>query len=284
MRFEMVDVFASGPFSGNPVAVVLDADDIDPALFPQITRWFNLSETTFLLKPTSADADYRARIYTLEREMPFAGHPTLGSCQAWLNTGGTPKNKGVVVQECGAGLVEIRQDPANQAHLSFKAPPLIKDGPVDTGQLDRIVDQLRLDRSHIVAASWADNGPGWIAILMDSAEAVLSVDPQRHCAQRMDVGLVGPHEEGSEVAYELRAFFTDAYGALVEDPVTGSLNASVAQWLRSLGKVDGGYLAAQGTCIDRSGRIDIRFAGQNTWVGGKVRTMFSGHSSDWPET
>jgi len=282
MRFEMVDVFASGPFSGNPVAVVLDADDIDPALFPQITRWFNLSETTFLLKPTSPSADYRARIFTLEREMPFAGHPTLGSCQAWLNTGGIPKQDGVVVQECGAGLVEIRQDAVNQNHLSFKAPPLIRGGAVDAEQLDRIVDQLRLDRSQIVAASWADNGPGWIAILMDSAEAVLSVEPQRHSALRMDVGLVGPHPEGSDIAYELRAFFTDAYGALVEDPVTGSLNASVAQWLKTLGKVDGGYRAAQGTCIDRSGRIDIRFSGEDTWVGGKVRTMFSGHSTEWP--
>ena len=283
MRFEMVDVFASGPFSGNPVAVVLDADDIDPALFPQITRWFNLSETTFLLKPTSPIADYRARIFTLEREMPFAGHPTLGSCQAWLNTGGIPKNNGTVVQECGAGLVEIRQDAANPAHLSFKAPPLIKGGAVDATQLDRVVDQLRLDPSHIVAASWADNGPGWVAILLDSAEAVLSVEPQRHCAQRMDVGLVGPHPEGSDIAYELRAFFTDAYGAVVEDTVTGRLNASVAQWLKTLGKVDDGYRAAQGTCIDRSGRIDIEYAGEDTWVGGSVSTMFSGHSTEWPK-
>ncbi|MEO0417345.1 MAG: PhzF family phenazine biosynthesis protein [Pseudomonadota bacterium] len=281
MRFEMVDVFANGAFSGNPVAVVLDADDIDPALFPQITPWFNLSETTFLLRPTHPDADYRARIFTLEREMPFAGHPTLGSCQAWLSTGGQPKRDGVVVQECGAGLVEIRQDAEDPARLSFKAPPLIRTGPVEAETLDRIVHQLQLDPVQIVSASWADNGPGWVAILMDSAEAVLAVEPQRHSPSRMDVGLVGPHSEGGEVGFELRAFFTDAFGAVVEDPVTGSLNASVAQWLRSSGRVASGYRAAQGTRIGREGRVDIDYAGDDTWVGGQVRTMFTGHSADW---
>ncbi|MEO1647231.1 MAG: PhzF family phenazine biosynthesis protein [Pseudomonadota bacterium] len=279
MRFSMVDVFASGPFSGNPVAVALDADDVDPAIFPTITQWFNLSETTFLLKPTHPDADYRARIFTLEREMPFAGHPTLGSCQAWSSAGGKPKRDGVVVQECGAGLVEIRRSASDASLLSFKAPPLIKSGAVDEAELDEIVAALGIDSARIVAASWADNGPGWIAILLDSAEAVLEVKPPRHYPRRLDVGLVGPYPAGHEINYELRAFFSDQYGALLEDPVTGSLNASVAQWLKSMGLVENGYRAAQGTCIGREGRIEIEFRGDDTWVGGRVKTVFSGLGS-----
>ncbi|MEM8572983.1 MAG: PhzF family phenazine biosynthesis protein, partial [Pseudomonadota bacterium] len=257
MRFSMVDVFAKGPFSGNPVAVALDADELDPAMFPVITQWFNLSETTFLLTPTHPDADYRARIFTLEREMPFAGHPTLGSCQAWLSAGGKPKREGMVVQECGAGLIEIRRDASDASLLSFKAPPLIRSGAVDEAEMDEIVGALGIDRARIVAASWADNGPGWIDILLDSAEAVLEVRPPRHYPRRLDVGLVGPHPAGHETAYELRAFFSDQHGALLEDPVTGSLNASVAQWLKSMDLVEGGYRAAQGTCIGREGRIEI---------------------------
>jgi PhzF family phenazine biosynthesis protein len=281
MRFELVDVFASEPFSGNPVAVVFDADDLDEALLPKITQWFNLSETTFLLPPTDPRADYRVRIFTLEREMPFAGHPTLGTCRAWLNAFGSPKREGVVVQECGAGLVEIRLDAEDPDHLSFKAPPLIKSGPVDEAHLDEVIGQLDLDRSLVVAASWADNGPGWIAIMMESAEAVLAANPPRYPPKRLDVGLVGPYPDGYEAAFELRAFFTDHNGTLLEDPVTGSLNASVAQWLRSSGYVQTGYRAAQGTQIGRKGRIDIEYTGDDTWVGGCARTMFAGTSSDW---
>ncbi|MEM7687978.1 MAG: PhzF family phenazine biosynthesis protein [Pseudomonadota bacterium] len=281
MRFEMVDVFASGAFSGNPVAVVLDADDIDPALFPKITQWFNLSETTFLLRPTHPDADYRARIFTLEREMPFAGHPTLGSCRAWLSTGGVPKNEGSLIQECGAGLVQIRSDDARPDHLSFKAPPLIKSGSVDDAKIAKITETLRIDRDAIIAATWADNGPGWVAVMLESAEAVLAVEPARYSTTRLDVGLVGPHPAGQETAYEIRAFFTDHNGALLEDPVTGSLNASVAQWLKSAGYVDTDYRAAQGTRIGRSGRIDIAYRGEDVWVGGAVRTMFTGTAEPW---
>ena len=276
MRFEMVDVFASGPFSGNPVAVVLDADEVDPDLFPAITGWFNLSETTFLLKPTHPEADYRARIFTLERELPFAGHPTLGSCKAWLNTDGLPKNENAIIQECAAGLVEIRRDAVDSARLSFKAPPLIKSGPVDEAHLSEIIDVLGINPSSVVAASWADNGPGWIAVLLDSAEAVLAVEPPGSYPRRLDVGIVGPHPSGHDAAFELRAFFTDQNGSLVEDPVTGSLNASVAQWLRASGHAKDNYRAAQGTRIARKGRIDIEYAGEDVWVGGRVVSAVSG--------
>lgn len=281
MRFEMVDVFANTPFSGNPVAVVLDADDVDPALFPAITRWFNLSETTFLLRPTNPQADYRARIFTLEREMPFAGHPTLGSCRAWLSCGGKPRNDGVIIQECGAGLVEIRSEDPLSDQLAFKAPPLIKSGEVAEEKLQEIARTLRIDRRAIVAASWADNGPGWIALMLESAEAVLAIEPERTSEGRLDVGLVGPHAEGHELAYELRAFFTDQHGALLEDPVTGSLNASVAQWLRAQGLVANGYKAGQGQKIGRDGRIHVEFRGDETWIGGRAVTMFSGTAKEW---
>jgi PhzF family phenazine biosynthesis protein len=280
MQFELVDVFGSGLFSGNPVAVLGDAEGLDPALFQRITQWLNLSETTFVLPPTHPDADYRVRIFTLEREMPFAGHPTLGTCHAWLRTGVPTKHADYIVQECGAGLVPIRRRPGSDGALAFKAPPLIRSGIVSESDLADVLHLLQLDRSQVVDATWADNGPGWIAVMLRSAESVLAVEPLRHFPRRIDVGLVGPHPAGHESAFELRALFSDHNGNIVEDPVTGSLNASVAQWLHKAGYVKDNYRASQGTRIGRAGRIDIDYVDSDIWVGGQTRTMFSGKAEN----
>jgi len=242
-----------------------------------ITRWLNLSETVFLLPPASEDADYRARIFTLERELPFAGHPTLGACHAWLGWGGKPKRGDRIVQECGAGLVPIRSD---GRELAFAAPPLIRSGPVEEAKLAELAEFLRIERSEIVDAQWADNGPGWIAVLLGSAEAVLAIEPARHRPERIDVGLIGPHAEGSEAAFELRTFFSDQHGMILEDPVTGSFNASAAQWLIGSGRAGPNYVAAQGTRLGRNGRIRIEQDEAGTiWVGGGTETLVSGEIS-----
>ena len=277
--FQMVDVFGQGPFSGNPLAVVANADDLATETMQRIARWLNLSETAFLVRPTDARADYRVRIFTLDREMPFAGHPTLGSCHAWLTGGGRPRHNGQVVQECGVGLVVVRRSGGS---LAFAAPPLIRSGSVEASKVLEIAEILRIERSQIVDAQWADNGPGWVAVLLDSAETVLALEPVRQHRQRVDIGVVGPHNPDLDVAFEIRAFFSDHHGDLVEDPVTGSLNASIAQWLFSTGRAHGSYVAAQGTRLGRSGRIQIEQdeTGQ-VWVGGQTRTMFSGDTEAW---
>lgn len=274
-RFQLVDVFHDQPFSGNPLAVVLDAEGLTGAEMQGITRWLNLSETAFLLPPTTPDADYRVRIFTLDREMPFAGHPTLGSCHAWLTAGGRPRSDDEIVQECGAGLVRIRR---RQGDLAFAAPPPIRSGPVDEPTLRTIEAVLGIDRSRIVDAQWVDNGPGWVAALLESAEEVLALDPLERFPTRVDLGVVGPYPPGSPVAFELRAFFSDHRGSLVEDPVTGSLNASVAQWLLTSGRARAPYVSSQGTRLGRSGRIRIHQDGDGTvWVGGKTTTLFAGN-------
>ena len=271
--FQLVDVFNTGAFTGNPLAVVFDADDLTTSAMQTMTRWLNLSETAFLLRPSSPKADYRVRIFTLDREMPFAGHPTLGSCHAWLSNGGQPANASEIVQECGAGLVAIRR---SAKLLSFAAPPLIRGGAVDESRLVEIAAFLRIDRSRIVDAQWADNGPGWIVVLFASADEVMALEPAHDHPTRLDVGVVGPHPAGSSVSFELRAFFTDHQGAVREDPVTGSLNASTAQWLLSSGRASAPYIAAQGTCVGRSGRIHIHHDSRGVWVGGRTATLFSG--------
>lgn len=273
--FQLVDVFGSGPFSGNPLAVIADAGDLDTETMQAATRWLNLSETAFLLPPTDPEADYRVRIFTLERELPFAGHPTLGSCHAWLTGGGTPKRSDRVVQECPAGLIPLRRDAAG---LAFGAPPLLRDGPVDEARIAELAEVLRLDRSEIVEARWADNGPGWVALLLKSAEAVLAVEPTRHHPERVDVGLIGPWPEGSEVAFELRVLFSDHHGGLIEDPVTGSFNASAAQWLLGSGRAQSPYVAAQGTRLGRRGRIQVDQEDETVWIGGRTETFFSGRT------
>jgi PhzF family phenazine biosynthesis protein len=242
----------------------------------RITRWFNLSETTFLLPPTEDGADYRVRIFTLERELSFAGHPTLGSCHAWLKAGGQPKRSDRIVQQCGAGLIPIRRD---QQGLAFAAPPVLREGPVDDTKLDEIIALLGIARSDIVEARWADNGPGWAAVLLASAEAVLAVDPARAHPGRIDVGIIGPYPADSEIAFELRTFFSDQHGAILEDPVTGSFNASAAQWMLASGRARSPYIASQGTRLGRHGRIRIEQDGDGTlWVGGATETLFSGEA------
>jgi PhzF family phenazine biosynthesis protein len=274
--FQLVDVFHDGAFTGNPLAVVFDADDLGTAHMQAMTRWLNLSETAFLLRPRSPAADYRVRIFTLEREMPFAGHPTLGSCHAWLSNGGRPAAGAEIVQECGAGLVRIRR---SGEWLAFAAPPLIRGGSVDEATISHVADFLQISRSEIVDAQWADNGPGWVAVLLASADAVLALEPVRAHPGRIDVGVVGPQPAGSPTAFELRAFFTDQHGVVREDPVTGSLNASIAGWLLSSGRASAPYLAAQGTRLGRSGRIQIHQDPQGLWVGGRTSTLFSGVSA-----
>jgi PhzF family phenazine biosynthesis protein len=274
-RFQLVDVFNEHPFSGNPLAVIFDADDLTTEAMQQITRWLNLSETAFLLSPVSSDADYRVRIFTPDREMPFAGHPTLGSCHAWLSGGGKPRSDSEVTQECAAGLIRIRR---NDATLAFAAPPLIRSGSVDESKLQEITRFLRINRSQIVDAQWADNGPGWVVVLLDSATAVLALEPAGNHPEQLDLGVAGPYLDGGSLAFELRAFFTDRQGGVREDPVTGSLNASVAQWLLATGRALAPYTVSQGTRIGHTGRIYISSDQQGVvWVGGKTTTLFSGN-------
>lgn len=275
--FKLIDVFHDQPLSGNPLAVVLGAGDLQTDQMQAITRWLNLSETTFLLPPTSEAADYRVRIFTLDREMPFAGHPTLGTCHAWLEAGGKPKSAGVVVQECGVGLVNVR---ANGGPLAFAAPPLLRAGPLDEADVAQIAQVLRIDRADILDAQWADNGPGWKLVRLKSAQAVLALSPSAEGIERLDLGVVGLHPAGDDLAYEVRAFFTAKAGDLREDPVTGSLNASIAQVLVGQGLVTPPYVASQGTAISRAGRIFIdQDPGGQIWVGGRTETLFSGVST-----
>jgi PhzF family phenazine biosynthesis protein len=277
--FQLVDVFpddpaAGGAMTGNPLAVVFDGDGLSTEEMQGITQWLNLSETTFLVTPTDPAADYHVRIFTLDRELPFAGHPTLGTCHAWLRRGGQPKTPGRVMQQCGVGLVEVRQGPEV---LSFAAPPLIRSGPVEAELLAAIVDVLQVPEAAVLEAAWAANGPGWIMVRLASAEAVLALQPKRTCPVPLDLGVVGPYPPGGPLAYEVRALFTAEAGSLREDPVTGSLNASVAQSLLAAGRVTAPYVASQGTAIGRRGRVFIdQDATGQVWVGGRAVTMFEG--------
>ncbi|MCX8997414.1 PhzF family phenazine biosynthesis protein [Rhizobiaceae bacterium BDR2-2] len=270
----MVDVFGSGPFSGNPLAVVAGAGELETEDMQRLTRWFNLSETTFLLPATHLDADYRIRIFTLEREMPFAGHPTLGSCHAWLSAGHVPKKAGEIVQECGAGLVTIRRD---GERLAFAAPPLIRSGPPSRDELVEAQRLLGIEARQVVDAAWIDNGPGWLGIRLASAEEVLSLKPVRSWPRPIDVGVVGPWTSGGDAAFEVRAFFSDHLGTIVEDPVTGSLNASLGQWLFATGAAQEAYVAAQGRCLGRDGRVHVsRDETGRIWVAGRTRPHVEG--------
>ncbi len=272
--FSLIDVFEDGPFSGNPLAVIRAAEGLDTAEMQRIANWLNLSETTFLLPPTDPAADYRARIFTVDRELPFAGHPTLGSCHAWLEAGGRPQKDDMIVQECGVGLVTIRRQ---GERLAFAAPPLTRSGPLSEDELAEVLALLRLDPAAVVDAEWVSNGPGWVAVMLGSAEAVLAVDPVRSHGRVIDIGVVGPHPAGSDIDYEIRGFFSGASDMLLEDPVTGSLNASIGQWLYASGRVDRPYVAAQGTKLGRRGRVRVsRDEAGQVWVAGASRTLFSG--------
>lgn len=270
-------MFGARPMSGNPLAVVLDAEDLSTDQMQAVTRWLNLSETAFLLPPISSDADYRVRIFTLVRELPFAGHPTLGSCHAWLEGGGEARRADRIIQECGAGLVPLRRSGGRPA---FAAPPLIRSGPVEERLVRELASVLGLEGGEIVDAQWADNGPGWVAVLLEDAERVLGIEPDfgRWSGEgSLDVGLVGPYPEGSECAFEVRALFTDDHGGVREDPVTGSLNASLAQWLLGSGRATAPYVTSQGTALGREGRIHIDQDAEGTvWVGGSTVTCISG--------
>jgi len=263
-------VFGTEPCGGNPVAVVLDSAGLDERAMQRLASWTNLSETTFVLPPSDDDADYGVRIFTPVDELPFAGHPTLGTCHAWLEAGGRARREEVVVQECGAGLVEIRR--ADDG-LAFAAPPLVRSGPVDAELTDRIAAMLRVERDEVVDAQWVDNGPGWAALLLPSAEAVLAVRPG---IVDLAVGIVGPYPEGSPAAFEVRAFFPKD-GSTVEDPVTGSLNASFADWLLRTRRALAPYIASQGTALGRSGRVHVSTGDDDRiWVGGATFTHLEG--------
>lgn len=269
-RFAQVDVFASEPYSGNPLAVVVDAEGLEPAEMQRFARWTNLSETTFLLPPTDPRADYRVRIFTPTEELPFAGHPTLGSAHVWSSNGGVPASADVIVQECGVGLVKVRM---TESGLAFAAPPLLRGGPVDDLTIDEIADSLGIERGAIVDAAWVDNGPGWIGVLLGSAAEVLAIRPREI---RRSLGVVGAHEAGSKFAYEVRAFYSSG-GVTVEDPVTGSLNASVAQWLIASGRHVPPYLASQGSVIGHAGVVRVSTDGSGgVWIGGTTVTRVSG--------
>ena len=268
--FSQVDVFASGPLTGNPVAVVHDAEGVDDEQMALFARWTNLSETTFLLSPTTPEADYRLRIFTPGSELPFAGHPTLGSAHAWLQAGGTPAREDVVTQECGAGLVPVRLG----SRLAFAAPPLVRSGPVSQADTEAIARALRVDPSALVDTAWIDNGPGWVGVRLHSAADVLALEPDFGAFGDLKIGVVGPHAPGGDAAVEVRAFCPQ-YG-IPEDPVTGSLNAGIAQWLTSDGTLPESYVAAQGTALGRTGRIHVRRDGDEIWVGGDCATTIGG--------
>jgi PhzF family phenazine biosynthesis protein len=279
--FKQVDVFTTVPYRGNPVAVVLDGEGLSTAQMQEFTNWTNLSEATFLLPPTQAGADYRLRIFCPGRELPFAGHPTLGSCHAWLEAGGKPRDE-FVVQECGVGLVKIKRE---GGRLAFAAPPLRKGGPLPEEDIALIARGLGVARSDVIGHAWCDNGPNWRGVLLRSAEQVLALKPDGAILAGLDVGVVGPRGKvgvvGSrpaddECAFEVRAFFPGNNG-MAEDPVTGSLNAALAQWLIGSGLAPQRYVASQGTALGRAGRVQVeRDAQGDIWIGGASVTCIDG--------
>ncbi len=269
--FTQVDVFSAEQYLGNPLAVVVDAEGLAPDRMQHFANWTNLSETTFLLPPTHPDADYRVRIFTGSEEFPFAGHPTLGSAHAWLEAGGIPKQDGMLVQECGAGLVRVKRD---GGRLAFAAPPLTRSGAVAGEDLTRIAAGLGMPREALVDSSWLVNGPDWIGVLLESAAQVLAIRPDYAAMAGLKVGVIAPHAAGSAVDYEVRTFIPG--DAAAEDPVTGSFNAGAAQWLIRSGRAPESYLAAQGTVLGRAGRVHIDAVGDDIWVGGDSVSCIEG--------
>jgi PhzF family phenazine biosynthesis protein len=270
-RFHQLDVFSSEAFLGNPLAVVHEADELSWVQMSSFARWTNLSESTFLMRPTHPEADYRVRIFTPGSELPFAGHPTLGSAAAWLAAGGRPRQPGVVVQECGIGLVRVRQD---GERLAFAAPPLRRSGLLDDKLVMTIAAGLRIPRSDIVMSQWVDNGPGWCAAMLKSAEQVLELQPDMVMLRELKLGVIGPYPAGSPAAFEVRAFVPGL--GVAEDPVTGSLNAGIGVWLIKTGQAPPRFTVSQGTVLKRRGRVYLERLGDDIWVGGDVAIRVEG--------
>jgi PhzF family phenazine biosynthesis protein len=273
-RFTQLDVFTATPLRGNPLAVVHDAQGLSDEQMAAFARWTNLSETTFLLPPTDAGADYRVRIFTPIGELPFAGHPTLGSCHAWLAAGGRPRDDAQIVQQCEVGLVRVKRD---GARLAFAAPPLRRTGPLEAALVQQIVRALRVPADDVLHHQWVDNGPGWCAVMLRSAQQVLALQPDWAALGALKLGVIGAQASGNDAAFEVRAFIG---GGNFEDPVTGSLNASLAQWLIGAGLAPPAYVAAQGTALQRAGRVHVRRDPEgNTWVGGDSVILVAGEVS-----
>ncbi len=274
MKLDLVDVFGADGNTGNPLAVVHDAAAMNADAMLALTRWLGFSETTFLIPATDSDADYQVRIFYPAGELPFAGHPTLGTCHAWLEAGGVPRDPALIVQQCGAGLVPIARD---GDMLSFRAPPLVRSGPLSDTERTEAARLANVPAESIVEAVHANNGPGWQLLRLRTAADVLAVDPPARAPVGTDIGLVGPHPDGSDIAFELRAFFTDGNGRLVEDPVTGSLNAATAQYLFGAGLAQGSYTAAQGRMTGCDGRVEARIDSDgHVWIGGRTATVAHG--------
>ena len=269
--FAQVDVFTAVPYLGNPLAVVMDGTGLSTAHMQAFTDWTNLSEATFVLPPTHPQADYAVRIFCPGRELPFAGHPTLGTCHAWLQAGGVPKGRDVV-QECGVGLVNIQRQ---GTRLAFAAPPLRRGGPLNEADVQLIAKGLGVARQDIVHHAWCNNGPQWRGVMLGSAEQVLALKPDPEILKGLDIGVVAPLSKG-DAQFEVRAFFPGNNG-LAEDPVTGSLNAAIGQWLIEAGLAPNSYVASQGACLARAGRVYVNRDAQNqVWVGGESVTCIEG--------
>lgn len=271
-RFVQVDVFTAVPLKGNPLAVVVDAAGLSDDEMASFARWTNLSETTFLLPPTDPAADYRVRIFTPGGELPFAGHPTLGSAHAFLASGGDVKKPGEVVQQCAIGLVRVKRD---GARLAFAAPPLQRSGPVEEpGLRAQAVAALRIAPEALLDLVWVDNGPGWMAARLPDAATVLALQPDFVAMQGLKLGVVGTHPAGSDCQFEVRAFVPDL--GVPEDPVTGSLNAGLALWLQGAGLAGEAYVASQGAALGRAGRVHVKRDAEATWIGGDVTPLIHG--------
>jgi len=256
---------------GNALAVVHGADNLSDKQMTKFANWTNLSETTFLLNPINDSADYKVRIFTPNNELPFAGHPTLGSCFAWLSNGGIAKSKDVIIQECAIGLIKIRKD---GSRLSFEAPELIKSGSLDDLTLKKVAMSLRIGVSDIINHQWVDNGPGWCAVMLKNAQQVLALDPDPQLLKDFKIGVIGSYPDGSETDFEVRAFAMP-YG-IYEDPVTGSLNAGIAKWFFNTNSVKDEYTVSQGKALGRDGKIFIQKIDNTIWVGGEIISCING--------
>ena len=279
MKLSLVDVFGAAPLRGNPLAVVTGGEALDEARMLTLTQWLGFSETTFVLAPEHPAADYRVRIFYPGGELPFAGHPTLGTCHAWLAARGTPQRGHVVVQECGVGLVEVRRE---GELLFFAAPPFTRTGPLTDAERTEAARIAGVAEAAIVEAVHVANGPKWQLLRLRSDADVLAAEPLAKAPPGTDIGLAGPIARGA-ADWELRAFFANQHGAIVEDPVTGSLNAGVALHLFANGLARSRYRVAQGRRTGADGLVECeRAADGRVWIGGRCATIAdAAHLADW---